>query len=71
MYFWDTDKIKCICGTENGGPGQNEIMCNMSGSFEHIGTCGNRQWCTGPVSNGSAIIGSVNLCENGEIFIVQ
>ena len=62
------DKIKCICESENGGPGKNEIMCNISGSFEHFATCSNHQWCTGPATNDSAIIGTVNLCENGGIL---
>ena len=59
------DKVKCICESQNGVPGNNGILCNVNGSFDNVSSCNDYQWCTGPATNHSAIIGSAKLCEFG------
>ena len=62
------DKAKCYCQNKNGGPWANGIMCNTSGLFEITTVCNNYQWCTGPATNNSAIIGTAKLCEHGKTY---
>ena len=61
----------CYCKNKNGGPEQNELICENDGYFNSSDTCGIGEWCTGPDKEEYATNSRNLLCTKGVISLMH
>ena len=62
-------EVRCFCEFQNGGTGQNGIMCEKNGTFVKSTSCFEDELCRGPSSEEDSLGGSSNLCAQGNLIM--